>query len=1825
MASTVTLVSRVPADSPQKVDVKSNIVLTFSAAVKAGTGTIRIVDEYGTVYFSDTVTSSAVTIAGKTVTINPVKDLPFAARLNVWFSDGWLLDSSDQSITMPYYFSFSTSLSPTAVTLVGTDLADRLHGSDLADHIEGGGGSDQLWGYGGDDILIGGNESSGTGYGDYLYGGDGNDTLQGGNGSDTLYGGAGNDILKGEADNDDLRGEAGDDLLEGGAGDDFLTDEMGSNTLLGGDGKDSIRTGGGLNTIDGGAGNDNISALGSDKVLGGDGDDRIRIQMVSQGRNGSADGGAGKDSFDLILNKTTDTAVSLSGGADSDSYVLTVSTYGEGSYQAEITDFLAGAGGDTIDLANVILQFGAGKGNPFAAGAYLRLQADGADTLLVLKNNGDWTLLRFKNVAPAQFTKENFIGGYSPDGSSSGLTIEGTAGNDYLNGFELDDKLYGGAGSDQLSGGGGNDVLEGGPESGDGGDTLNGGSGDDILRGGAGNDYLYGDAGNDLLEGGSGDDNLNDSTGDNTLRGGVGNDSISVSGGTYVADGGEGNDYITVSGGSGSVNGGAGKDTLTLRASFPEGPRAIAANGGDDDDTLVVDSSGYGEVAYTLTGGGGADTFVFKPQFSGGKSTQVITDFSVADGDSLDLTALLPSGLLSNPFGAAGYLKLEQVGADTVVWFDRNGAADLSSGFVKVVTLQGVLASQLTGANFVNGYAPDGSTTGISLTGTAGNDTLTGTALDDTISGLAGRDLLTGGNGNDILRGGDEADNQAGDELYGQEGNDSLYGGAGRDTLYGGNGDDQLFGGSGDDTLYGGAGNDKLDGGEGNDYLSDDGGDSTLMGGGGDDRLDASRGSHKLYGGAGNDTLNIGAGVIAANGDAGDDKFIIAAQSGDVTTNKVTAAGGEGNDHFTFGTSNYTSAAATIAATGGAGRDTYAFTAASLSKITITDFATGAGGDLLEVMTMFSYGFKQNPFGSGGYLRIKQDGADTLLQFDQDGAAGSAYTWRDIATFSNTSVSAFTRDNFVYGLSPAGDSTGPTLTGGAGADSLQGNFLDDTLNGMGGNDTLIGGEGNDTLDGGEGNDTLRGGEGNDTLEGGAGTDNLEGATGNDKLSGGDGNDVLSDNAGDNVLEGGAGDDTISSVTLGRTTVQGGDGNDTIGIGAGHHTIDAGSGDDIISFSYLDGGFGEVKVYVSTANGGDGNDQFRLSSLRGVEARLTGGAGTDTYALSYAPQENKYVVTDFVAGAGGDRIDFVSLLGGGSSNFKNPFAAGGTMRLVQEGADTVLYWDSDGAGPKQFQAVLKLENVQAASVTGHNFVGGYQPDGSLRPAPVSGTDAADTMSGTGMNDIINGAGGADVIYGNDGDDVLNGDAGADRLEGGYGDDVLNGGLDNDSLIDASGNNTLRGDDGDDTLDSSSPGRNLLEGGSGKDTLRGGSGTDTLDGGDGNDNLSLADRYYNSSAAIGRTVKGLGGDGDDVITLGSITDKTASVELWGGAGADRFMLSGAGLLKDTSIMDFDAASGDKVSISSVNGQFSVPSYNPFATGAFRLQQNGADTQVMRTVEGSEKVWFILKNIVASSVTYQSFVEGFDPRAAAAMNVSGSAKADRIVAGDKADTISGEDGNDNLYGLAGDDILRGGEGNDRLWGGVGNDRVEGGAGIDTAYMQTLAAGTKILIENGTAKVQDVTGTYGTDTLVGVERLFLSDKCIALDVGADGTAGKLYRVYQAAFDRKPDGGGIGFWIGQADAGTSMNDIANGFVASEEFRKLYGATPGNRELVARLYQNVLHREGEKDGVDFWVGVLDKKSASVAEVLVAFAESAENVQAIAKVIGTGFEYTPWLG
>ena len=290
--------------------------------------------------------------------------------------------------------------------------------------------------------------------------------------------------------------------------------------------------------------------------------------------------------------------------------------------------------------------------------------------------------------------------------------------------------------------------------------------------------------------------------------------------------------------------------------------------------------------------------------------------------------------------------------------------------------------------------------------------------------------------------------------------------------------------------------------------------------------------------------------------------------------------------------------------------------------LVVTDFMPGAGGDRIDIAKLLTWtpGYSDgNPMASDqGFLRVVQDGANTVLQYDRDGAQGGAFGWHTLMTLQDVDASTVTADNFVGGYPPDGSPI-PGL-------NLVGTDGDDVLTGGPGADTILGGAGSDQITGGGGDDWIEGGNetgvgqgdhidagaGNDSVDGGAGDDVLAGGTGNDGLIGGDGNDQLTGGAGDDVLEGGAGDDRLSTVFA----------------EGGNDSLHGGAGNDV--FLLEEDPLADMQAV--SVDGGDGDDRISFAIWsEGHVITASGGAGRDAYELK-APGST-ITVTDFTAGAG----------------------------------------------------------------------------------------------------------------------------------------------------------------------------------------------------------------------------------------------------------------------------------------------------------------------------------------------------------------------------------------------------------------------------------------------------------------------------------------------------------------------------------------------------------------------------------------------------------------
>jgi hypothetical protein len=101
--------------------------------------------------------------------------------------------------------------------------------------------------------------------------------------------------------------------------------------------------------------------------------------------------------------------------------------------------------------------------------------------------------------------------------------------------------------------------------------------------------------------------------------------------------------------------------------------------------------------------------------------------------------------------------------------------------------------------------------------------------------------------------------------------------------------------------------------------------------------------------------------------------------------------------------------------------------------------------------------------------------------------------------------------------------------------------------------------------------------------------------------------------------------------------------------------------------------------------------------------------------------------------------------------------------------------------------------------------------------------------------------------------------------------------------------------------------------------------------------------------------------------------------------------------------------------------------------------------------------------------------------------------------------------------------------------------------------------------------------------------------------------RLYAAYFLRQSDAAGLQFWNNEYMSGNrNLVNISDWFAQSPEFISRYGALT-DAQFVRQVYVNVLGREPDPDGFNFWLGRLAARTISRGNILVNFSESPEFV------------------
>lgn len=304
-----------------------------------------------------------------------------------------------------------------------------------------------------------------------------------------------------------------------------------------------------------------------------------------------------------------------------------------------------------------------------------------------------------------------------------------------------------------------------------------------------------------------------------------------------------------------------------------------------------------------------------------------------------------------------------------------------------------------------------------------------------------------------------------------------------------------------------------------------------------------------------------------------------------------------------------------------------------------------------------------------------------------------------------------------------------------------------------------------------------------------------------------------------------------------------------------------------------------------------------------------------------------------------------------------------------------------------------------------------------------------------------------------------------------------------------------------------------------------------------------------------------------------------------------------------------------------------------------QTGATDVVVANIAGL-KGDLVAVDVPASLATAKAFVFQSDaslaitidaPVAAASASQAGIAAADPSTTialavttgnGDDVITIKG-DQNNYVDGGAGNDTITVGNGNNTIIAGAGNNNITTGTGNDTIVLSGVnhtdivnAGGGYDIVQldgssanytvtagnsNNVTLTSAATGVGQTAAITDAEFLtFTNGSTIAL-AHSDAEASAL-RLYEGLLGRDADATGAQHFTTQVDSGTSLTDIANQFLNSEEFG---GAVTEGQ--INTLYTSILGRAADAGGSDSWEAII-AGGGTLAQVAAGIAGSVEAQQ-----------------
>jgi len=100
--------------------------------------------------------------------------------------------------------------------------------------------------------------------------------------------------------------------------------------------------------------------------------------------------------------------------------------------------------------------------------------------------------------------------------------------------------------------------------------------------------------------------------------------------------------------------------------------------------------------------------------------------------------------------------------------------------------------------------------------------------------------------------------------------------------------------------------------------------------------------------------------------------------------------------------------------------------------------------------------------------------------------------------------------------------------------------------------------------------------------------------------------------------------------------------------------------------------------------------------------------------------------------------------------------------------------------------------------------------------------------------------------------------------------------------------------------------------------------------------------------------------------------------------------------------------------------------------------------------------------------------------------------------------------------------------------------------------------------------------------------------------------KMYIAYYGRPGDPGGLAFWAGKlAEGNGDLSSIIESFGASEEYTSRFGSLSSS-ELVNNIYLQILGRDADSGGLDFYVGRMESNVSTLASIALQIADGIDD-------------------